>query len=468
MSFAHTLNRRMLLQATTLGLGSLALPRLTTLAQTPTSVDEITIDLSSEPASLAPSQVYEVNGWSVVHSIFDAPFEYDSNGQMIMVAAESLDPGRRHDVRDQAALRDHLPRRNAADRAIARRQLPADRQPGHRQLDRRQLFDDHRRRRGRRSDGPDLAQRAIAMAAGPDRRLDALPPAERGRGNRYVQSAGWDRSVLLRRVEARRVDHACGQPELQQPGQGQADRETGRLPLRDRGRHPRRRSPVRHRPDRARGAAGSNQAGRGFRRAGHAGAALLRRIRPDRHRRQAVRRCPRSPGDQLRGRYRCDPEGVCWRIPDSGCRTSSCRAGWGSTSRLRRIHTIPDKAKSLLSEAGVSGLSTTIAATNSERKDLVEAIAGYLSDAGIKTTVEVQEVATFNGQWTDPSAPPLRYATWRPMFDPFNLLNLVFSENGFLSRHKNPDIQTLIDQAAVATDPGNSGGAVSTARQGHV
>jgi ABC-type transport system substrate-binding protein len=39
------------------------------------------------------------------------------------------------------------------------------------------------------------------------------------------------------------------------------------------------------------------------------------------------------------------------------------------------------------------------------------------------------------------------------MFDPFNLLNLVFSETGFLSRHKNPDIQALIDQAAVETDP---------------
>ena len=66
MTSTHTLNRRMLLQATTLGLSSLALPRLTTVAQTPAPVDEITIDLSSEPASLAPSQVYEVNGWSVV------------------------------------------------------------------------------------------------------------------------------------------------------------------------------------------------------------------------------------------------------------------------------------------------------------------------------------------------------------------------------------------------------------------
>ena len=59
-------------------------------------------------------------------------------------------------------------------------------------------------------------------------------------------------------------------------------------------------------------------------------------------------------------------------------------------ARLRRSRShptpmIPDKAKSLLRDAGVSGLETTIAVTNSERKDLVEAIAGYLSDVGIRT-----------------------------------------------------------------------------------
>jgi peptide/nickel transport system substrate-binding protein len=92
----------------------------------------------------------------------------------------------------------------------------------------------------------------------------------------------------------------------------------------------------------------------------------------------------------------------------------------------------PDMARSLLQEAGVSGLSATLAATNSERKDVVEAIAAYLTDAGIETSVEIQEIATFNGQWADPAAAPLRFASWRPMFDPFNLLNLVFNENGFL------------------------------------
>ena len=214
-------------------IGSLALPRLTTLAQTPTSVDEITIDLSSEPASLAPSQVYEVNGWSVVHSIFDAPFEYDSNGQMIMVAAESLtqvdDTTFEIKLRSGITFHDGTPL--TAQSLVASYQQIVNPDTGSSIAGNFSTITSSRR--GRRSDGPDLAECPIAMAAGPDRRLDALPSAERDGGNRYVQPAGWDRAVLLRRVEARRVDHACGQPELQQPGQGQADRETGRLPLRD-------------------------------------------------------------------------------------------------------------------------------------------------------------------------------------------------------------------------------------------
>src|SRR5215211_125850 len=86
----QNVSRRMLLQATTLALGGLAMPKLTTLVQDRAQIDELTIDLSAEPASLAPALVYEPNGWSVAHSIFDAPFEYDAEGNLVMVAAESL------------------------------------------------------------------------------------------------------------------------------------------------------------------------------------------------------------------------------------------------------------------------------------------------------------------------------------------------------------------------------------------
>ena len=118
----------------------------------------------------------------------------------------------------------------------------------------------------------------------------------------------------------------------------------------------------------------------------------------------------------------------------------------------------PDLARDLLSQAGVGdGFATQLAYATSERKDVLEAIAAMLAEVGVDVELIGQEPATFNGGWTDPEAPALRFATWRPMVDPFNLLNLVFStpsaSGGFLSRHANPKLQPVIDAAAVETDP---------------
>jgi peptide/nickel transport system substrate-binding protein len=128
--------------------------------------------------------------------------------------------------------------------------------------------------------------------------------------------------------------------------------------------------------------------------------------------------------------------------------------GLGFDASLAPYTYDPDRAKALLVEAGYpNGFETRIAYAAIERSDLVEAIAGQLTEAGIKTTAERVEVATFNQQWTDPEAAPLRYVTWRPMYDPYTLLSLVVSNTGFLSRHDNPDAQPLIDAGAVETDP---------------
>ncbi len=118
----------------------------------------------------------------------------------------------------------------------------------------------------------------------------------------------------------------------------------------------------------------------------------------------------------------------------------------------------PDMARHLLSEAGYpDGFETSIDATITERADIVEAIAGMLTDAGIRTTVNRIELALFNSgdYWlgTDPAASPLRFASWRPLFDPHTLLSLVVSNTGFLSRHDNPNVQELIDAFATESDP---------------
>jgi len=68
-----------------------------------------------------------------------------------------------------------------------------------------------------------------------------------------------------------------------------------------------------------------------------------------------------------------------------------------------------------------------------------------------------KELAVFNApdQWTGaaPDAADLRLITWRPLFDPYTLLFLMFSNTGFLSRFDDPTIQDLIDAFSTEADP---------------
>ena len=113
----------------------------------------------------------------------------------------------------------------------------------------------------------------------------------------------------------------------------------------------------------------------------------------------------------------------------------------------------PEKARELLAEAGVDdGFTTTMTVSNSDRAELGEAISGFLADVGISVEIEILEIARFNETWNDPTTPPLRLATWRGIFDPYTLLSLIVDDDGYLSRHENERVQALLDQAAVETD----------------
>lgn len=114
----------------------------------------------------------------------------------------------------------------------------------------------------------------------------------------------------------------------------------------------------------------------------------------------------------------------------------------------------PERARQLLAEAGYpDGFDTTLAYASTETTSLVTAIAGQLTEAGVRTEVQPVELATFNATWTDQAAAPLRFITWRPLFDPYTLLSLVVSATGFLSRYENETAQALIEQGAAETDP---------------
>jgi peptide/nickel transport system substrate-binding protein len=115
----------------------------------------------------------------------------------------------------------------------------------------------------------------------------------------------------------------------------------------------------------------------------------------------------------------------------------------------------PELARQLLADSGYSGgFSTRLAYTTGKRADLAAAIAGQLGAAGIDVELEPVETATFNATWQDPESAPLRLLTWRPLFDPYTLLSLVISNTGFLSRYDNPEAQTLIEAGAVESDFG--------------
>ena len=113
----------------------------------------------------------------------------------------------------------------------------------------------------------------------------------------------------------------------------------------------------------------------------------------------------------------------------------------------------PELARQLLAEAGYpDGFSTSLEVSQAQRLMYAEAIKANLQDVGIDVEIIVAEAGSFNAGWGDPEAPPLRYASWRPMYDPHTFLSLVISSEGFLSRYDNPEVDALIDAAASEPD----------------
>ncbi len=412
----------------------------------------LTIDLAAEPPTLDPAVVYDADGWSVIHSVYDALVQYGPDGQLQPLLAESLrsiDPrtyeiklrtdvvfhnGEPFDARSVTASVAHI-----VDPATASQvaQLFAV-------IERVEEVDPHTVRLHLATPAPWLpAQMAAwlvmippALAASPD--LASKPV-----GTGPYRFTAWDRGerITLAVNEAYALGDVKGRPIATEVVYRFVPAATTRV------------------ADLLSGGAG-----------------LIRDVPVDQiatvRQEATVVEQPLSgsawiriptdtePFSDVRVRQALnlavDVETIIQALlGGSGSRLPNffVEGGRGFDPQLAAIPFDPERARALLAEAGLDGgFETTLAYTNDERDDVVTAIAGQLGDVGIRVTLQPVEKATFNATWTDPKAAPLRFSTWRPLFDPYTLLDLVVSAKGYLSRHDNPKVQSLIEAAAVEAD----------------
>jgi peptide/nickel transport system substrate-binding protein len=139
-------------------------------------------------------------------------------------------------------------------------------------------------------------------------------------------------------------------------------------------------------------------------------------------------------------------------------------AQWGFDPSLKGYPYDPDKAKSLLAEAGLqSGFKAELLTYNSARgynsagSELAVAIQGYLQKIGVEVSVQKMEMGSFLSQ--------IRSGKYGGMFmvgwtgdngDPDNFLYELFSSDnipvGDTARYKNPAVDTALRQAQQEPD----------------
>ena len=94
MELGHRWSRRGLLGAGGAAALALAAPLSATAALwSPAAQDEaesLAIDLAVEPPTLDPALIYDNDGWSVVHSVYDALVQLGEGGSLEMVLAEAM------------------------------------------------------------------------------------------------------------------------------------------------------------------------------------------------------------------------------------------------------------------------------------------------------------------------------------------------------------------------------------------
>jgi peptide/nickel transport system substrate-binding protein len=445
-----SLDRRRLLQSA--GLGGLALalgarsPLMVDAQET--QLDELVIDLAAEPPSLDPALVYDIDGWSVVHSIHDALYQYSPEGELEpLLAAELPNPidATTYEIKLRPGLTFHNGEPvNAASIALAVQHITAE-ETASQVADQFRVITEVKQI-------DDLTVHLILSAPTPSLPsqmpswLAPLPvdyAASNDFGSKPI-GAGPFVFVEWKPGESITVEANPNYPEDSPKGKPIAKRVTFRIV-------PEASTRV---ADLLAGTADlvrsvpldqvqEVQDGGAKIEPVPVSAVTFIRIATD-----------TAPFSDIRVRqalnYAVDVDTIVAALyGGNGQRLPNLfpPGGLGFNADLAPYPYDPEKAKALLTEAGFAdGFETTLAHTVGERADLAEAIAGQLAEVGINAKVQAQENAVFNGEWKDTAAPPLRAVSWRPLFDPSTLLSLVVSNQGFLSRYSSDTVQPILDQ----------------------
>lgn len=429
--------------------GLAAYPSSIGVAQT--SIEHLVIDLPSAPESIDPALAYSPRDWSIVHSIYDAVVQFDENGQLVPLAAESFttDDAVTFKVKLRAGLlfHDGTPvTTEAIERSVAyMKDSGSDATDLFTVIEQVEIVDELNATIICAAPSPWLpAQLAAWIVLVPEGMTpDIAATAPIGSGPYRFESYAAGNEIVLVRNDA----YTWGSPK----GTPIANRVTYRF--------------VPEASTRVADIASGN-------------VSLITEVPLDQH--DAVDTggstvlsdpivgigfvriaSDTAPFDDVRVRqalnYAVDVQGIAAALIGVGSNRLATlfpdERSLGFDPDLEPYAYDPDKAKSLLTEAGFpDGFSTELEMTATARLDIVEAIVEQLAGVGIDVEIVTSDYATFNAGWTDTARPPLRIVTWSPLYEPHTLLSLAFVSGGYLSRYGNPDADAVFVAASIEPD----------------
>jgi peptide/nickel transport system substrate-binding protein len=415
-------------------------------------VDSIVIDLPSTPESIDPALAYSPRDWSIVHSIYDALVQFDENGELVPLAAESFTTADAITfsvkLREGLEFHDGSPvTADAIKRSVAYMQESGSSAADlFTVIDRVDVLDDLSANIVCSAPSPWLpAQLAAWIVLIPEgMTADTAATAPIGSGPYIFESYAASDQLELTRNEKYTWDSPKGTPLAARVTYRFVPEATTRIANIASGEA----SLITEIPVDQWDAVTSS------------GATLLSdpivgiafvRIASD-----------AAPFSDVRVRqavnYAVDVQEIASALVGDGAnRLASIFPDKRSLGFDPAVEPYPydvDKAKQLLTEAGYEGgFRTQLEMTSTARLDIAEAISQQLADVGISVELVSSDYPTFNAGWTDPARPALRMVTWSPLYDPQSLLSLAFVTDGYLSRYSNPDVDAAFALASIEADP---------------